>query len=185
MFLIVAACSFSWAQQADRYGKLKRRGTEIYDGRTRLTTEQKNDVLGNIEGVSRVDDWNRNTKMFKTGRGLLIGCGCLTGVGLMTTGVAAIYGMTYGVSQGIAVMLTLGTYTPDVIPECVNTTAFIGLGMTALGIAGLIAGSTTLCIAKGRMNTIVNDYNGQFRKGNAVSLDFGIQSSGIGLALNF
>lgn len=86
-----------------QYNGIYRHGADFYSGKQKLTEGQLSVLLEGVDGVS-LSDVARYQKGFRTGKGLLIGFGSLTGAGLLTLGVGTVGVMVEAVATGIGVM---------------------------------------------------------------------------------
>ena len=145
------------------------------------------EMLDKIGKRITLDDVEKYRKGFKTGRGLLIGFGTLTGVGLLTTGIGTVGLMIEGVAVGIGTafvgpLAALGGADPAIAFDSkFYGVTVAGVCATLTGIAGIVAGTTVLCVYKKRMNTVADVCN----SAPSVTLSFGAQKYGTGVALNF
>ena len=151
----------SIAAQAQTSPEMYRRGAGLKLDGERLSSSQVQALIG---------DYNYNNT-YRGARTQYI-----TGATLLSTG-AVISGF------GIALMASA---TVDFIDndEVDAAELYLSVGVTAVGELLLAAGAPLFCIGKSRLNWIADDYNKNPNK-SAVSLSFGPQKSGVGLAVRF
>ena len=170
-----------------QYNDIYRRGVNYFSDGEKLTDVQLSALLDRSDSGITLDDVEKYRKGFKTGRGLLIGFGTLTGAGLLTMGVGAVGLMVEGVAIGIGTafvgpLAVMAGQDPVVsIDSKFYGVALAGVCATLTGVAGLVAGTTVLCVNKKRMNQVTDACNSV----PSVTLSFGTQKYGTGLALHF
>ena len=170
-----------------QYNDIYRRGVNYFSDGEKLTDVQLSALLDRSDSGITLDDVEKYRKGFKTGRGLLIGFGTLTGVGLLTTGIGTVGLMIEGVAVGIGTafvgpLAALGGADPAIAFDSkFYGVTVAGVCATLTGIAGIVAGTTVLCVYKKRMNTVADVCN----SAPSVTLSFGAQKYGTGVALNF
>ena len=185
-FFCVMMFSYTLSASA-QYHDIHRRGTGYYSGTEKISDVQLSALLEQSGSGLTIEDVEKYRKGFKTGRGLLVGFGSLTGAGLLTLGIGTVGLMVEGVAVGIGTAFVgpLAVFAGQGVDISYDSrfygVAVAGVCATLTGIAGLVAGTTVLCIYKKRMNNVSDVCNSV----PAVSLSFGAQRYGTGLALNF
>ncbi len=164
-----------------------RKGADFYANGEILTPEQLGSLLSYTDGItlSQVEQYQKG---FRTGKGLLIGFGSLTGAGLLTLGVGAVGVFVEAIALGINVSF-FGPMYAAVSGESLDTSldsrfiyvAYAGLAAAGVGVLGLAAGTAVYCVYKKRLNRVADSVNAS----REVRLSFGVQKYGAGLALNF
>lgn len=163
-----------------------RKGADFYANGEILTPEQLGSLLSYTDGItlSQVEQYQKG---FRTGKGLLIGFGSLTGAGLLTLGVGAVGVFVEAIALGIGVSLFAPLYAVSGdSPDASLNSGFIyvtyaGLAAAGVGVLGLAAGTAVYCVYKKRLNRVADSVNAS----REVRLSFGVQKYGAGLALNF
>ena len=163
-----------------------RKGADFYANGEILTPEQLGSLLSYTDGItlSQVEQYQKG---FRTGKGLLIGFGSLTGAGLLTLGVGAVGVFVVAIALGIGVSLFAPLYavSGDSPDASLNSgfiyVAYAGLAAAGGGVLGLAAGTAVYCVYKKRLNRVADSVNAS----REVRLSFGVQKYGAGLALNF
>ena len=184
VFSMLAGSISASAQYSD---PVYRRGADFYRNGEKLTSEQVASMLSGTDGMA-LDDIMKYQKGFRTGKGLLIGFGSLTGAGLVTLGVSAVGMMVEGVAFGIGAgflspLYALGGESPDISYDSkFRGAAVAGLCAAGAGVLGIVAGTTVLCINKKHLNRVEDACNGGLQGAN---LAFGTTENGIGLKLEF
>ena len=184
VFSMLAGSISALAQYSD---PVYRRGADFYRNGEKLTSEQVVSMLSGTDGMA-LDDIMKYQKGFRTGKGLLIGFGSLTGAGLVTLGVSAVGMMVEGVAFGIGAgflspLYALGGESPDISYDSkFRGAAVAGLCATCAGVLGLAAGTAVLCVNKKRLNGVADACNSGTRE---VQLSFGASDGGAGLVLTF
>lgn len=184
-FLFMAVSLQSYAQYTDSFTNLSRKRDMIAADGVLLARTQMEELLGDIGGESRYDEWMNGARLYRTGKGLLIGFGTLTGISILVCGCTIVYVMADVVAQGIATALTFGQYLPEGVDRGAELTAAVSCYAALAGIAGLAAGTAVFCTGKSKMNGIIRDYNTLYPPRGNFDLTFGIQRNGVGFALNF
>lgn len=170
-----------------QYNDIYRKGAKLYSSDdVLLTAEQISAMMNSVEGLS-YETWEKNTKGFKAGKGLLIASGSLTGVGIVTLGIGAVGMMIEGLAVGIGTVFfaPLASLSGEELEVAMDSkfrgVAIAGLAMSGTGIAGLITGTTVYCVYKKRLNNMVDSCN----SASHLNVSLGMQQHGVGLAVNF
>ncbi len=170
-----------------QYSDVYRKGADLYMNMTKLSEEQISGMLAGMQEYT-IEDVHRYRKGFRTGKGLLIGFGSLTGAGLFTLGVSATGMLLEGAAFGIGTMLTvpfqaLGGESPDISYESkFRGAAVAGLYAACAGVLGLAAGTAVLCANRNRLDKVADYCNGRTA---GMNLAFGACENGFGLKLEF
>ncbi len=99
-FFCVMMFSYTLSASA-QYHDIHRRGTAYYSGTEKISDVQLSALLEQSGSGLTIEDVEKYRKGFKTGRGLLVGFGSLTGAGLLTLGIGTVGLMVEGVAVGI------------------------------------------------------------------------------------
>lgn len=168
-----------------QYNDVYRRGADFYAGGELLSEDR---IVAMLDGSGyTLADVERYQKGFRTGKGLLIGFGSLTGAGLLTLGVGATGVMVEAIAAGIggamlSPLYALGGKSPDMsFDSKFAGVAVGGLCATCVGVLGMVAGTTVLCISKKHLNSVADACGSAC----GTQLSFGAQQYGVGLAVAF
>ncbi len=178
--LLIATAAFAqYHDGADDFMKMKK--GSLWLGTEKITKENVQVVFSDAEFQER---WRKADAGYKTGLGLTIGGSALTAAGATLLGCFYKHRMLYDSKSMWEVIF--GQDIADDIEgfRGEKAAAWSGEIMLYAGIPVLLAGVPTLCVYKSRMKNLAEDYNAS-RKSSEVSLNFGNQQHGFGLALNF
>ena len=178
--LLIATAAFAqYHDGADELMKMKK--GSLWLGEEKITKENVQMVFSDAEYQER---WRKANAGYKTGLGLTIGGSALTAAGATLLGCFYVKSMIYDTRSVWEVI-----FGQDIAAEIEDfrgekTVTLSGEVMICVGIPVLLAGIPTLCVYNSRMKNLAEDYNAS-RKSPEVSLNFGNQQHGVGLALNF
>lgn len=175
----------------DRDDVIYRKGANLYSDGAMLTMEETENAL-NAAGLQYAD-WEKAGTGFRTGKGLLIGFGSLTGAGLLTVGIGTVGMFIESTAFGVGVVFlaplwALSGETPDMeFRSRFAGVATAGLLATGIGILGIASGTTVYCVYRKRLNRMADACNEAcgIQSSPDVQLTFGVQRHGVGLALSF
>lgn len=188
LFIVMAGLFFAAADASAQYASVYRKGTSLYTPeRVKLTQDQMNELFGSLDGYTYAD-WQKASRGFNAGKGLLIGFGVLTGTGIVTLGIGAVGLMMEGVAVGLGTMFVAPVAAATGEPVDIGYkskfqgVAAAGVCMVGGGLLCMVAGTTVYCIYKKQLNDMTAACNARPRE---LSLSFGMKEHGIGFALNF
>ena len=167
--------------QTEAPGAVTRSRATLCNAGLALSDEQAIDFVTSCCGASAAEEWSNGVRLYKTGRGLLIGSAVAIPVGALT----AVLGGVLTLSGAIAATpgAAAGQSGDNALLHVGNGLFYGGIVVAAAGVPTLIAGSICLPKGKRRMNDVVDRCNGAASE--AVALGFGAAPHGVGLTLNF
>lgn len=169
-----------------QYNDVYRHGADFYSDGEKLSLEQVCALMDDTDALT-VSDIERYQRGFRTGKGLLIGFGSLTGAGLLTLGVGAVGVMVEAIADGVGTVMigplfAIGGQSPEIsFDSKFSGVAIGGLCATCAGIVGLAAGTGVLCVNKKHLNNVADSCN----RTQDVRLSLGVQQYGFGISVGF
>ena len=169
-----------------QYNDVYRHGADFYSDGEKLSLEQVCALMDDTDALT-VSDIERYQRGFRTGKGLLIGFGSLTGAGLLTLGVGAVGVMVEAIAAGVGTVMigplfAIGGQSPEISFDSKFSGVVIGgLCATCAGIVGLAAGTGVLCVNKKHLNNVADSCN----RTQDVRLSLGVQQYGFGISVGF
>lgn len=196
---IILSCLQLSAQSNDGsegtiYNAVERSGKRFYQDGVLLGQKELESLLAPTPYTyQNIEKYRRG---FDAGLGLLIGSGALEFAGGVMASIAITYlameGLVVGIANSLFVIPLLMTPGAQNVNIEHWPAEFTGIYLPLLnvsayfiyaGLAGLIAGTTVICVYNARLNNVkraINDSSLQ-----RLNLAFGVQRHGIGFALNF
>lgn len=164
-------------------------GTIVQDGQ-KLSKEEAQALLSDIDGVDYSNAWYGYNAWRKTGLGLTIGGGvAVAGGGVVFMGgvLVSVVGVAVGASAGAiggSEGAAAGAEAGAKAGQPLMTGGLITMGVGALCLG---AGIPLLAVNSHRMNRVIKDYNATIPAPEepAVEVAFGPAPSGIGFTVNF
>lgn len=158
LLTVITVVLASLAMSAQDGSDMYRKGKGLYIAGESLSADQ---VLNLIGDENYYETYVGAQKQYKSGKNLVISGSCVAAAGI----AACAIGMA-----GLD-----------------NTTYVCGICLNLIGSGLLDAGIPLLCIGKARLQWCADDYNrnASGHRNTAVSLDFGAQKYGTGIALRF
>lgn len=165
LFFAAMLITFAAFAQYQESSSMKVKGSTIYLDGNKLSQEEAATFLG-----SAGDEYLNNRKGYKVGLGLSVGGASLT----------AVSGFTFLVTSAVtAVVAPFSALGEEDIPAGIKTTLFVSAGGFVIGAAAMLAGIPTAAVYQSRIKKQARNYN------QSLTVSFGAQSSGIGLAMRF
>lgn len=165
---------------------LKRRGSHVKLDGQRLSREQQQLLLSDIDGIDYNHDWKKARGWRAAGIGMVTGGSALAVFGagftlvyLIVGGMAVAIGATASAAVGGD-----GSEAAESVSEDIEPYINAGLIMTGVGVATTAAGIPVIAVNCHKMSKIVKKYNAT-QSAPAAEITFGPTASGVGFAINF